>query len=174
MAVHSSLGTVPRRSDGKVAVCFVCLGNICRSPQAEGLFARHVERAGLAHRFEIDSAGTSGWHVGELPDPRTRATSARLGVVLDSRSRPVVRQDFARFDFIVAMDLSNIEALMAMADSEDARGRISLLRNWDADADGAEVPDPYYGEGDGFAKVFAMCDTACAGLLAAIITKAQL
>ncbi len=151
-----------------VRVLFVCLGNICRSPQAEGLMAAHVRAIGLQQAVHVDSAGTSGWHEGELPDRRTRAASARHGVELTSRSRPFVVEDFDRFDYIVAMDRANVVALCGTARDAADRARVSLLRTWDPAADGDEVPDPYYGAGDGFERVFQMCDAATRGLLAAI------
>jgi protein-tyrosine phosphatase len=149
-----------------VRVCFVCLGNICRSPTAEGVMRAAVARAGLTDRVTLDSAGTGGWHVGELPDPRTRAAALRRGITLDHRARQFRRDDFARFDLVVAMDVTNRRALLAMAPDEAARAKVVLLRSYDtAAAPDAEVPDPYYGEHDGFEAVLDICEAACAGLL---------
>jgi len=150
-----------------VRVCFVCLGNICRSPTAEGIFRQLVAEAGVESRYEIDSAGTAAYHVGERADPRSRAYAESRGVALESRGRKFVHDDFARFDHVVAMDHANRDALLRLAPDEVARAKVSLMRDWDpAGAKGAEVPDPYYGEGDGFQRVFDICEAACRGLLA--------
>lgn len=128
-----------------------------------------VAGAGLADRVTIDSAGTGGWHAGELPDPRTRAAAARRGVALDHRGRQFRRDDFQRFDLILAMDAANLRALRAMAPDDAAREKVRLLRSYDPAApEGAEVPDPYYGDGDGFERVLDICEAACAGLLAEV------
>ncbi len=149
-----------------VAVCFVCLGNICRSPTAEGVFIHLVESAGLADQFVIDSAGTGGWHAGERADPRSRAEANRRGVELPSRARQVIAADFARFDLLLAMDLRNRADLLALAPSESAQQRVRLIREFDPLAlPGAEVPDPYYGGEQGFAEVFDICWRAAEGLL---------
>lgn len=151
-----------------IRVVFVCMGNICRSPQAEGIFRHLVAREGLDHRFDIDSAGTGAWHVGELADPRTRAASRRHGIELTSMARQFVVDDFQRFDHIVAMDRRNLAHLQQMAPTEADRARVRLLRTYDLLADDLDVPDPYYGEGDGFEKVFQICWKGCEGLLTSI------
>lgn len=148
-----------------IRVCFVCLGNICRSPQAEGIFRELVVTASLTDRFHIDSAGTGGWHAGELPDARTRATSARRGVPLTHRARQFTVADFERFDHILAMDRRNLADLHALAPTDDARRKVRLLRDHDPAGSG-DVPDPYYGGHDGFDHVFDLCEAACRGLLA--------
>ena len=148
-----------------VRVCFVCLGNICRSPTAEGVMRAVVERAGLAGRIEIDSAGTGAWHVGEPADERARAAAERRGLSLDSVARQVTRADFDRFDYLVAMDRENLAALERMAPDQSARGKVRLLRSFDpASPRGAAVPDPYYGGDDGFEEVLDICEAACRGL----------
>ncbi|MCA9649102.1 MAG: low molecular weight phosphotyrosine protein phosphatase [Myxococcales bacterium] len=147
-------------------VCFVCLGNICRSPTAEGVFRHLVEEAGLSGAFEIDSAGTAAYHAGESPDRRSAATARRRGVPLGGRARQFVREDFGRFDHVLAMDRANLEALRRLAPSEKARAKVRLLRDHDPRAPAeAEVPDPYYGGPDGFDDVFDICMAACRGLL---------
>ena len=147
-------------------VCFVCLGNICRSPTAEGVFRHLVEESGLSEVFEIDSAGTAAYHAGETPDRRSAATARRRGVELGGRARQFVREDFHRFDHVLAMDRSNLDALLRLAPDEAARARARLLRDHDPDSPpGAEVPDPYYGGPDGFDDVFDICMAACRGLL---------
>jgi protein-tyrosine phosphatase len=149
-----------------VRLCFVCLGNICRSPTAEGVMRALVERAGLASAIEIDSAGTGAWHVGEPADERARAAAARRGFELTSVARRVMRADFDRFDYLIAMDRENLIALERMAPDEAARGKVRLLRSFDPAAPrGAAVPDPYYGGADGFDQVVDICEAACRGLL---------
>lgn len=132
-----------------------------------------VSRAGLTERVTLDSAGTGGWHVGELPDPRTRAAAARRGIDLDHRGRQFRRDDFARFELVLAMDAANLRALLALAPDAVARAKVRLFRSFDPAApEGAEVPDPYYGGGDGFEEVLDICEAACAGLVAHV--RAQL
>ena len=147
-----------------IRVCFVCLGNICRSPQAEGLFRHHVRAAGLEPHFHVDSAGTGAWHAGELPDARTRAASAQRGVVLQHRAQQFTRRHFDEFDLVLAMDTQNLRDLHALAPDAATRAKVRLLRDFDPAGSG-DVPDPYYGEGDGFTRVFELCDAACRGLL---------
>lgn len=148
-------------------VCFVCLGNICRSPTAEGVFLHLVAQAGRAAAFEIDSAGTAAYHEGERPDRRSLATARARGVELPGRARQFRRDDFARFDHVLAMDRENLRALQRLAPDEAARAKVALLRRFDPDAPpDAEVPDPYYGGADGFDRVFEICMAACRGFLA--------
>lgn len=147
-------------------VCFVCLGNICRSPTAHGIMEKLIREAGLEGDIMVDSAGTGAWHVGELPDARTRATAAAHGVSLDHRARQFTSMDFDRFDYVVAVDNTNAEVLRRLAPSSQATGKIHLLREFDAESPrAADVPDPYYGNGDGFEEVFSICDAGCRGLL---------
>jgi protein-tyrosine phosphatase len=152
-----------------VRVCFVCLGNICRSPTAEGVFIALAHRHGLTASFSIESAGTAAYHVGERADPRTLATAKRRGVELPSVARRFERGDFARFDYVLAMDSKNHGALLQLAASDAERAKVRLLRSFCAKsvADGAlDVPDPYYGGASGFEDVFDICQAACEGLLA--------
>lgn len=133
-----------------------------------------LARAGLTERVTIDSAGTGGWHVGELPDPRTRAAAARRGIDLAHRGRQFRRDDFARFDLVLAMDTANHRALVAMAPDATARAKVRLFRSYDpAAAEGAEVPDPYYGGSDGFERVLDICEAACAGLIAEVTRRLE-
>jgi protein-tyrosine phosphatase len=149
-----------------VRLCFVCLGNICRSPTAEGVMLQLVAREGLDAQFVIDSAGTAAAHVGEPPDRRSSATAKTRAVALQSRARQWQRSDFARFDLVLAMDRDNREALLRMAPDELARGKVLLLRSFEPGAElDAEVPDPYYGGPEGFERVFDICEAACRGLL---------
>lgn len=147
------------------SVLFVCLGNICRSPLAEGVFLHLVEEEGLAHRFSVDSAGTGAWHVGERPDSRSLRVAADHGVELPGRARQVTPDDLSRFDVVVAMDRDNLAALEEMAERHGGTARLRLLRAFDPAADGDEVPDPYYGGPQGFEKVYDMVHAACRGLL---------
>lgn len=150
-------------------VCFVCLGNICRSPTAEGIFRHLVREAGLEALFAIDSAGTGEWHAGEPPDRRATATAKRRGVTLEGAARQFRRGDFARFDLVIAMDRENRDELARMAPDEAAHAKVALLRDFDPEApDGADVPDPYYGGARGFDDVFDLCTAACRGLLAQV------
>ena len=152
-------------------VLFVCLGNICRSPTAEGVMRSLVEQAGLQERIEIDSAGTGAWHVGSPADARASATARARGVALESVARQVVLDDFEEFDLVLAMDSENLRALTRLASDEEQRARIRLLREFDPASEGAadlDVPDPYYGGEHGFEAVFDLVQAACAGLLGRI------
>lgn len=155
-------------------VCFVCLGNICRSPTAEGVMLHLVAEAGRADAFEIDSAGTAAYHEGERPDRRSLATARARGVELPGRARQFRREDFARFDHVLAMDRENLRELSRLAPDDAARAKVALLRSFDpASPPGAEVPDPYYGGPDGFALVFEICMAACRGFLAHVDEAAR-
>jgi protein-tyrosine phosphatase len=145
-------------------ILFVCLGNICRSPTAHGVMQKLVDDAKLSARVTLDSAGTGNWHVGELPDPRSREAALLRGYDLSHRARQVMPEDFEEFDLILAMDRSNLRNLRAIG-----RGpaRVELLRAFEPGAPaGAEVPDPYSGGEDDFERVLDICERACAGLLA--------
>ncbi len=155
--------------DYTIGVLFVCLGNICRSPLAENVFRERVERAGLADRFDVDSAGTSGWHDGQPPDARTAEEARRRGLELTGRSRRIRQADLDRFDYVVAMDANNREEVRALAEDAGREAGVRLLREFDPDADGElEVPDPYFGGEGGFAAVHDMVERSCDGLLAHI------
>jgi protein-tyrosine phosphatase len=145
-------------------VLFVCLGNICRSPTAEGVFRRLVAEAGLAGRFAIDSAGTGDWHLGEAPDPRMQAAATALGYPLGGTARQVRPADFATFDHILAMDQSNLRDLVQLAPAEH-RAKVRLLRQYDP-AGAGDVPDPYYGGAEGFTEVVRIVERSCRALLA--------
>jgi protein-tyrosine phosphatase len=157
----------PVASDrGPLRICFVCLGNICRSPTAHGVMARLIADAGLGGAIAIDSAGTAAYHVGELPDARTRAAARRRGIELSHRARQFERADLDRFDLVVAMDRHNLRQLQRMA-GDRAAPQITLLRSFDGTAEpDAEVPDPWGGDEGGFEEVLDQCERACSGLLA--------
>ena len=156
----------------KPAVLFVCLGNICRSPLAEGVFRHVVREAGMQDRFLIDSAGTSGYHTGEAPDPRTCAVAAARGVVLDHAARRFGPHDLERFDYVLAMDADNLERVQEAARGSRSGAYVGLLREFDPEAPaGAEVPDPYFGGERGFEDVHDMVERACRGLLDHILAE---
>jgi len=153
-----------------IRVCFVCLGNICRSPTAEGVMRKLVGEAGLENEIEIDSAGTAAYHSGELPDPRSREEALRRGVRLESRARQFKAGDLETFDYVLAMDSDNLDNLRALSRNQDDLARIRLMRSFDpAPSSNPDVPDPYYGDGDGFAEVYDICEAACRGLLEEIV-----
>ena len=127
-----------------------------------------VEQAGMTERVEVDSAGTGAWHVGSPADARASATALAHGVALDSVARQVILDDFEGFDVVLAMDRENLRALRRLARNDEQRARIHLLREFDPASAGAEdldVPDPYYGAGDGFEEVYDLVHAACTGLL---------
>lgn len=164
--------TAQRRHTLKIL--FVCMGNICRSPLAEGLFLHLARERGLADRFEVDSCGIGDWHVGHAPDPRSQAVANRNGVTLVCRARQVEAPgDFETFDLILAMDRANLRDLRALAAGEH-HGKIRLMREWDAQAeeDDPEVPDPYYGGPQGFQDMYAMLRRSCEKLLDELSAKA--
>jgi len=147
------------------SVCFVCLGNICRSPTAEGVFRGVVAGLGRAGEFTIDSAGTGAWHVGELADKRARRAAQRRGYELTSRARQVTPEDFERFDLVLAMDHDNLRELRAIAPAGMAEAKLRLLRSFEPGGTAAEVPDPYYGGDEGFEAVLDMCERAAVGIV---------
>ncbi len=155
-----------------VRICFVCLGNICRSPTAHGVMEHLVAQAGLQRRIVVDSAGTSAYHVGEAADARSRSCAQTRGYDLTSRARRFDASDFERFDYILAMDRQNLEDLLALAPTPEARARVRLFRSFDPAAPtGAVVPDPYHGGPRGFDDVLDLCERACQGLLDTIATE---
>ena len=148
----------------KVSVLFVCMGNICRSPTAEGVFRYHVAEAGLDEVFEIDSAGTHAYHVGEPPDRRAQEAAARRGFSLaEIRARRVGPEDFERFEYIIAMDADNLVMLREQADAA-FREKIRLFLEFGSGPE-TEVPDPYYGGATGFERVLDLVEDASRGLL---------
>ncbi len=151
-----------------VKVLFVCMGNICRSPVAHGLFQHLLEQEGLTDRVQVDSAGTHAYHIGEQPDPRSQDTARRRGIDISSqRARQVCAEDFDEFDYVLAMDRGNYRILAEIcpAGSEE---KLSMFLEFGADLKETEVPDPYYGGPGGFEKVFDLVEAAALGLLADI------
>lgn len=154
-------------SPEKVKVLFVCMGNICRSPAAEGVFSEYVRRAGHDASFHIESAGTLDYHAGSLPDVRMQEAAARRGYRLQSRARQVTNADLQNYDLVLAMDHDNLDELNQIAGSP--REHIRLLGSFSgpavAGASAPAVPDPYYGGMDGFELVLDMIESACPALL---------
>jgi protein-tyrosine phosphatase len=150
-----------------VRLTFVCLGNICRSPTAEAVMRHLIAREGLQEKIALDSAGLGDWHVGHTRDSRSRAVGKRRGIPLEGVARQFQAEDFARFDYVLAMDRQNRDGLLKLAPDAESRAKVRLLRSFDPAAPpDAEVPDPYYGGPQGFDEVFDICQAACQGLLA--------
>ncbi|MFE9631673.1 low molecular weight protein-tyrosine-phosphatase [Streptomyces sp. NPDC006463] len=151
-------------------VCFVCTGNICRSPMAESVFRAHVAEAGLDALIEIDSAGTGGWHEGDGADPRTVAVLEAAGYEQDHRARQFRSSWFDRLDLVIALDAGHMRDLRALAPTPRDAAKVRLLRSYDpsAAADETDVPDPYYGSLDGFEECLELVEAASPGLLDAV------
>ena len=154
-------------SSDRVSVLFVCLGNICRSPLAAGVFLAAAKARGLGSAFEVDSAGTAAYHTGEPADSRSTAVAASHGIRLTGVARQVTRHDFEHFDLIVAMDRSNRGSLERLSGSRPRPGtsRIIMMRDFDSRLGSPDVPDPYYGGADGFERVYRILERCCEGLL---------
>ncbi|MBA2316233.1 MAG: low molecular weight phosphotyrosine protein phosphatase [Euzebyales bacterium] len=146
-------------------VLMVCLGNICRSPTAEAALREALAEAGLDGAVEVDSAGTGSWHIGDPPDQRMTAAAADVGLELSGAARRVMVADFDRFDLILAMDGSNEADLLELAPDGPSRAKVRRFREFEAAADGPDVPDPYYGGADGFAHVVASARAGARGVV---------
>jgi len=156
-----------------VSVLFVCLGNICRSSTAHGVFEALLEQRDLSHRVQVDSCGTGDWHVGQAPDPRAVAEAGKRGYDLSQlRARQVRAADFRRFDYVLAMDLMNLADLEIMCPA-DFSGHLGLFLPFAAEAVTEEVPDPYYGGPGGFSQVLNLVEAASEGLLQQIIAAQE-
>jgi protein-tyrosine phosphatase len=167
-------GTAHGQLPLQAAVLFVCMGNICRSPTAEGVFRARVERAGLRDRLLIESAGIGDWHVGQPPDERAIAHGRRRGYDLGPlRARQVRPEDFARFEWILAMDRRNLRDLGLLRPA-DFQGHLGLFLDFAPVLGVREVPDPYFGGADGFEKVLELTERASAALLARIVEARRL
>jgi len=150
----------------KKKILFVCLGNICRSPSAEAVFNGVIKKEGMADRFEVDSAGTSGWHAGEPADQRMQSHAVKRGYDLTSISRKFnPYSDFDHFDMIIGMDDSNIQNLKRMARNATDLKKIYKMTDFSREFDYDEVPDPYYGGSSGFELVLDLLEDSCEGLL---------
>ncbi|MGH8867511.1 MAG: low molecular weight protein-tyrosine-phosphatase [Actinomycetes bacterium] len=155
---------------GPYRVCLVCMGNICRSPMAEAVLCRQLAEAGLRDAVAVDSAGTGGWHEGDDADERARAVLTAHGYTLRHRARRFRADWFSRYDLVLALDGANMADLRRLAPDADTADRIRLLRSYDPASTGQldgelGVPDPYYGDGDGFAHVLRLVEAACRGLV---------
>ena len=160
-----------RHASNKIRVLMVCLGNICRSPTAEAMLRRKVHEAGLDDRIEVDSAGTAGYHVGSPPDGRAIVHGERRGLKMKAlRGRKVSREDFDRFDFILAMDEENLSDLESIRPPA-ARATLALLMSYAPHAGSKVVPDPYYGSADGFERVLDLVESACEGFLGSLASR---
>ena len=150
-------------------ICFVCLANNVRSPLAESMYRHLAQQAGLGHKYDLDSAGTSGYHIGERPDRRMRRVAANHGFKYDGRARQFRRRDFETFDLIIGMDSSNRSDLIRMAQTDEQAAKVYLMREFDPEGGPNDpVPDPYYGGIDGFENVFQLVKRSCQGLLDAL------
>ena len=148
-------------------ILFVCLGNICRSPAAEGIFNKKIKDRHLENLFFVDSAGTGGWHVGNLADPRMRETASSRGIELKSRSRQLNENDLYEFDHILVMDKDNLHAVKSLIkdDLNPINSKIKLILSYSKESQIDEVPDPYYGGQNGFDNVINLLDKAIDGLI---------
>ena len=158
-----------------VKVLFVCMGNICRSPLAEGVFRHLVHQADLVAQIQADSAGTHSYHIGAPPDPRSQATALRRGVDLGNlRARRVTQDDLSQFDYVLAMDRENYQELVNLCDSPELRPRIRLLLEFAPELPEQEVADPYYGGANGFERSMDLIEEAARGLLREIRQRHRL
>ena len=155
----------------KKKILFVCLGNICRSPAAEGVFKQKVKDRDLEKLFVVDSAGTGSWHVGNLADPRMRETALSIGIEITSRSRKIEESDLYEFDQILVMDNDNLDAVKSLIpdNMKQINTKIKLILSFSKKTQLEEVPDPYYGGQDGFDKVLDLLDDAIDGLIDSLI-----
>lgn len=151
--------------DQPFKICFVCLGNICRSPTAEGVFQHLVNERGFQSYFYVDSAGTSAYHIGEPANSKSQAVANQQGVRLLSKGRRFEREDLAEFDLILAMDHENLKNIRHLDIHSAYSGKIKLLREYDPDPEDKAVPDPYYGGMQGFQRVFDVIKRSCENLL---------
>jgi len=152
-------------------ILFVCLGNICRSPAAEGIFKQKIKDRDLEKLFVVDSAGTGGWHVGNLADPRMRETALSRGIELTSRSRKIEESDLYEFDHILVMDNDNLASVKSLLKDHKnpVNSKIKLILSYSKNSQLEEVPDPYYGGQNGFDKVIDLLDDAMNGLIDSLI-----
>ncbi len=149
----------------KISILFVCMGNICRSPTAQGVFKRLIEQTGLINDVKIDSAGTHAYHIGKAPDPRAQAVALRRGIDISAqRARRVIPSDFEKFDYILAMDQENLSALRTICPPEHSH-KLRLFLEYAPELKVGDVPDPYYGGPTGFEQVLDLVEIASEGLL---------
>jgi len=149
----------------KYRILFVCLGNICRSPAAEGIMKEIIRKKRLTNRIEVDSAGTAGYHIGELPDPRMRSHGASRGYKFNTLSRKFRVEDFEDFDLILAMDDSNYNNIMYMSPDAESQEKVHRMVEYSQKFSHDHIPDPYYSGADGFELVLDLLEDACDGLM---------
>jgi protein-tyrosine phosphatase len=158
-----------------IRIVFVCLGNICRSPMAEGMFKFHVENSGLGQSFFIDSAGTADYHIGKQPDGRMCKTAKDRGILLEHSARQFKSNDLTEFDYVIPMDNQNFENIHKLKSAlEASKAQVILMRDFDTIEKGSIVPDPYYGGDDGFVDVYEILNRSTKNLLDYLIEKHQL
>jgi low molecular weight protein-tyrosine phosphatase len=158
-----------------IEVCFVCLGNICRSPLAQGVFEKLIAEEGLQDQILVASAGTGDWHIGSPPDERMQQTANKYGVQLNSRGQQFQSGDFLNFDLILAMDDSNMSILEQLCLHPEKAENLRMFRSFDPENNGdLNVPDPYYGGGNGFEIVYEMVDRTCPKILEFLKNRAGL
>jgi len=158
----------------KHRLLFICLGNICRSPMAEGAFRRVADEAGVLDRFEIDSAGLGDWHVGQAPDTRAQAATRRRGIDISGQSaRQIARADFASFDLLLAMDGSNVAELVRLTPKAH-RAKIRTFLDFAPQLETRDVPDPFFGGAEGFDHALDLIEAASRGLLSALLEDAAI
>jgi protein-tyrosine phosphatase len=155
----------------KTRILFVCLGNICRSPLAEAIFKDKIKDKGLSHLFEADSCGTGNYHIGSQPDQRTIANAKLNNVPMDHCARQLSIQDLTEFDYVFAMDASNLQNILKLPNAAANKEKIRLLRDYDPKGKGGEVPDPYFGGEDGFQEVFEILDRTMENLITHLTLK---
>jgi protein-tyrosine phosphatase len=162
--IGSTAGDHDRGAPQLTRLLFVCMGNICRSPTAEGVM-RALLRERRVDGVEVESAGIGDWHVGHPPDRRATEAARRRGIALEGAARQVRMSDFDDFDLLIAMDAANRRDLLALAPDAEAAAKVRLLREWEPGATDLDVPDPYYGDGRGFEDVLDMVQASCRALL---------
>ena len=161
--------------DPKIRVLFVCLGNICRSPMAEGIFRDMLRSEGLLDRFHHDSCGTGSWHVGSEPDRRAQACLSGHGIdISDLRGRQLTESDFRDFDVVLAMDSSNYDGCLRLAPDEEAKKKVRKMLSYHGNPQMLDVPDPYHGGQQGFENVYEMLRVSCRNLLTELVRSGNL
>jgi len=148
-----------------IKVLFVCLGNICRSPLAEGIFAKMIKEQGLQEQISCDSCGTAAYHIGSQPDSRTVANAKENGLILNHQARQFRGEDFQEFDHIMVMDRSNLGNVRIFEEYQEDTSKVELMRTYDLEEPNADVPDPYYGGDKGFQEVYDILYRSCDELL---------
>lgn len=154
-----------------IKVLFVCLGNICRSPLAQGLMEKKIDELGLSDQIKVDSCGTSQYHIGEQPDERTLQNALKNGLKLNHKARQFSKKDFRAFDYIVAMDKANMECVRRFDQTNEFSDKFMLIRDFDSIDKGADVPDPYFGGEEGFQHVYLILQRSVNEFLNQVIKK---